>query len=207
VVIGPEQFQAPIVLSAEADTSPVDGELTLVGRALSPDRKDALRYEPGRSRVRIEPTHVARPVSDVWPGDNPNNPFGLTRRTRGLAVAIVAAEAPIQVSVTPGAAVVGRPAQVELKVEVDRAEGYDEPIEVNAADLPPNVPAAKATLAKGEVSATLTLNIPERIPTGVYTVVLRASAPYRFKQNPDDTEGSKVNLVEPSNPITVTVHE
>ncbi len=208
VVLGADQFQAPIVVGASKDAAPVVAEIAFEGHALSPDRKEVLRYEPGRSSVIVETGHEALPVTEVWPSpNNPNNPFHLTRVTRGLPVAVIAEPAPLRLSVSPGSVVAGRKADFELTVEIDRIDGWDEPIQITATDLPPNVPAAKATVEKGKTSTTLKMSVPEKVSPGPYTFILRGTASYSFKKTPDDKKATTINLTVPSNPVALTVHE
>ena len=49
------------------------------------------------------------------------------------------------------------------------------------------------------------LFLPKTVPPGVYTFVLRGTAPYPFNKDPNAKERPNVALTSPSNPITVTV--
>lgn len=194
-IIAPGQFQAPIVISAPPGTEQVLGTIKLVGREVSQEGAEV--EKPGQPAI---------PISDVWAGNTDrNNPYTLARATRGLAVAVLSEAAPLSLSVTPQAVEVARGGSIELSVQIDRAMGFEAAVEAVATDLPQDVPEAKVSLEKDASAATLTLQVPDKVEPGVYTILLRGTAPYVFRRNPGDEKDTELNLVEPSNPITLTI--
>jgi hypothetical protein len=208
VVIGPGQYAASLVLSASRDARPLVAPIALVGRALSPDRKEVLAYTPGASKVRPEPAREAIPGGLSWPPTpDPTGgpPAALARVADGFVIAVREA-APFLLSARPDEIVVGPNATVELALDVARGPGMTEAIQVSATDLPPNLPAASATIAKGANSAALKLTVPANVPPGNYTIVLRGTGPFPFNKDPNAKEKPNVNVNEPSNPIRLTIH-
>lgn len=204
-VIAEGQFQAPIVIEAALNAGGVVGTIELVGQPVLSEPTDP---EAGPDGQGAEPARPVIPITDVWTGNTDrNNPYTLSRVTRGLAVSVIPETPPLRLDVTPDLAEVTRGSQVEFSVHVDRVEGFEAPVEIVATDLPQDVPEAKVTVDKDNMSATLTLTVPDKVAPGVYTILLRGTAPYSFKRNPGDEKETQVNLVEPSNAITLIIRE
>jgi hypothetical protein len=68
-------------------------------------------------------------------------------------------------SADPGSPNVPRGGRIPVVVTADRREGFDGPIEVDAQNLPPGVKGIPATIASGQYSTVLILEVPET-PSG-----------------------------------------
>jgi hypothetical protein len=106
----------------------------------------------------------------------------------------------------PDSLVVAPGGQIDLTVDVDRRAGFTEAVQLALTDLPPNVPAANATIAKEARTATLKLSIPGNAPPGNYTLIVRGSGPFPFNKDPNAKDKPNINVSEPSNPISLTIH-
>ncbi len=203
VVIGPKEYQAPLVFTADADATPEIAAISVFGQALSEDRKEVLTYETGKSRVRPEPAHEALAGSAVWP-PMAGTQQPLARAARGFVLA-VRPGAPFLLTARPDHLVIGPDGSVELTVEVTRHEGFTEAVQVQATDLPRNVRGANVTIPKDKTTATLKLNVPKNVTPGNYTILLRGTGPFPFNKDPNAKKKGNVNVNEPSNPIALTV--
>jgi hypothetical protein len=207
VVIGQGQYQAPLVVTAAPEAKSTEGYVRIMGRALSGDRKEVLDYAAGSGGVRPEPRHEAIPGALVWPPTplaNGSPPLSQVRVTRGLVCA-VREGAPFLLSARPESIVAGPGGQLELNVEVERRAGFDEAVQVAATDLPPNLPAANATIAKEAKTAVLKLAVPANVPPGNYTILLRGTGAFPFNKDPNAKDKPKINITAPSNPVSLTV--
>jgi hypothetical protein len=203
VVIGPDQVQAPIVFQADDGARPAVGVASLVGRALAPDRKEVLAYAPG-TKLEPEAEHPALGGTLIWSPAEAK--AGLARATRGFVVAVREA-APFALSVAPSAAVVGPGETLDLTVTVVRRPGSAQAVQVSTSDLPPNLPAASATIAPGATSAVLTLAIPPNAASGISTIVLRGTGPVPFGNDPNASLKPTITVTEPSNPVMLTIRK
>jgi len=95
--------------------------------------------------------------------------------------------------------------QLNLDLGVTRRAGFAEAVAVTATDLPANMPAATVTIAKDAKTAVLPLFVPRNVPAGTYTILVRGTGAYPFSKDPNAKQKPNVNLIEPSNPITLFV--
>jgi hypothetical protein len=209
IVIGQGQSQAPLVFTAAVDAKPADAVIGVTGRALSGDRKEVLDYAPGTNAVLAEPTRVALAGALVWPpAPNPMGgpPTPEVRATRGFVCGIREG-APFLLTAQPQSWVVAPGGTIDLNVELDRRPGFVEAVQITVTDLPPNMPAANATIAKDAKTATLKLTVPANVPPGNYSFVLRGTGPYPFNKDPNAKEKPNVNVTEPSNAVSLTIRK
>jgi hypothetical protein len=197
----------PIVFTAQSDAKPAEGVVRLLGRGLSPSRKDQLDYVKG-SGVQPELEHAVLAANMTWP---PAAPQGVPipsfcRLTRGFVMA-VREGAPFQLNASPSHWDIAPGGMVELTVEVVRRPGFTEALQVTTTDLPPNAGPVSATIAKDQTSAPLKLPIPAGVPPGTYTFLVQGSGPFPFNKDPNAKDKPNVNVTDPSNPITVTVRK
>ncbi|CAN5774860.1 PPC domain-containing protein [soil metagenome] len=203
VVIGPGQTVAPIVFRAEPGADLAVSTVQLVGRGLSESGEAIFKVLDGTSPEGEPPARKALAGGITWPPAQANVPAP-ARLTRGFVVAVrpsapFALEAePRRVSVTVGGA-------ADLTVQVRRGEGFNEVVQVNTAELPQRIAAASARIEKEQESTTLKLAVPNNVEPGVYTILLKGSGPFPFNKDPNAEEKATVNVVEPSNPITLVV--
>jgi hypothetical protein len=209
VTIGQGQFQAPISFTAVPDAKQGVGSIVLVGRSQASDRKEVLDYAAGTSRVFPEVEHVALGGTLVWPPTpNPTGgpPYINARAARGLACAVIEG-APFLLTVRPDSWAVAAGAPVELTVEVVRRPGFTEAVQLSVTDLPPNMGGANATIAKEATSAVLKMTVPGNVPPGNYSFLVRGSGPFPFNKDPNAKDKPNVNVLEPSNPVSLTVRK
>ncbi len=206
VVIGPGQVLVPLVFKAAEDAKDWVGAVTLVGRTRIGDRKDELSYTRGASLLGPDAEHTALGGGLVWPPGNPQAPtVALARVTRGFVLAVLGEPAPFTVSAQPAHWTVAQGHQLTLDVNIARRTGFTEAVALTETELPPNLPVVAATVAKEAKSASVPLFVPKNVAPGNYTFVLRGTGAFPFSKDPNAKTKPNVNLVEPSNPITITV--
>jgi hypothetical protein len=206
VIIGPGQFQTPLVFHAAEGATASAAVVEIAGQALSGDRKELLDYRPGVSIFRPEMTHPALPGSDLGPPGNANGQILAPpmRVARGFVLA-VRAGSPFALTAKPESAAVALKDSFELTVEVARHPGFTEAVQLNVTDLPPNMGGASGTIAKDKTSTTLKLTVPENVTPGMYTILVRGTGPFPFSADPNAKEKPNINVNEPSNPITLII--
>src|SRR5262249_23387837 len=153
VVIGPGQYQAPIVFRAAEGAKPAVGGVRLGGQAPRGARKEFLDYSPRATVLRPEITREALAGEAVGPPGNANGQIlpPPVRLTRGFVLA-VREGAPFALTASPPEAVVGPDGSFELHVEVARRPGFVEAVALSATDLPPNMGSAGASIEKDKTS-------------------------------------------------------
>ena len=205
--IGPGQQTAPLVFSAAVDAKAGEFIPTVVGRLVSPDRKESLDYAGGASRVLAEQEHVAMAASMVHPpvqGNQNVPPAPVVRGTDGLVVA-VREGAPFELTAAPTAIVAGPNETVDLAVTVVRRAPFTEAVALTTTNLPQNLAAVSGTIAKEQTTATLKLAVAANVPPGEYTILVRGAGPFPFNKDPNAKDKPNVSVTEPSNPIRITI--
>lgn len=206
VVIGPGQVMAPVVFTAAEGARDWVGTAALVGRGRLGDRKDDLRYTRGASSLGPDVEHEALDGGILWPPGNPQAPaFAAARLTRGFVLSVLAEAAPFELTASPAQWVVAQGHQLPIELNLIRRAGFVESVALTQTELPPNLPAVAATIAKEAKSATVNLFVPKTVPPGNYTFVMRGTGAFPFSKDPNAKQKPNVNLIEPSNPITLTV--
>jgi hypothetical protein len=206
VTIGPGQAIAPIVFEAAESATPAVGTVTLVGTSHFGDRKQALNYVAGASTLGPDSTCVALAGGMTWPPAGNAPTVAPARLFHGFVMAVLADPAPLSLAVRPEILVAAQGRHLDLDLDVIRRAGFTEAVALTLTDLPPNMPAAAATVAKGAKRALLPLFVPRNVPTGVYTIIVRGTGAYPFSKDPKAKDKPNINLTEPSNPITLFVH-
>lgn len=204
--IGPGQNLAPLVFTAPPGAPHALACPTVVGRSLSPDRKEVLAYEKGRSRVEPERVREAIPITALWPPTG-QPAMTLTRATNGLVLAVVEG-APFELSASPREVLVKAGEAAELTVSVERREGFAEAVQVATAIVPRNVGAANVAIAKEATSGTLKVNVPGNVAPGNYTLMLRGTAPFNPPNQPPPQGRRRrrgPTAIEPSNTVLLRV--
>ncbi len=203
VVIGPGQSQSPIVFTAAEGLAPIIGPVSLIAGPLRGDRKELLDYRPGPHALLSEDPQPVAAGGLVWPAMN-GQPPGRARLQRGAWLA-VREGAPFELTATPAIVVAGPGEAVEITVKVARRPGFTESVALSTSDLPPNLAAANATIAKEADAATLKLTVAPNVPPGTYTILVRGTGAFPFQTNPAAADKPAVNATGPTNPIRLTV--
>jgi hypothetical protein len=205
VTIGPGQVIAPIVFDAAEKAGTAVGVVTLVGHARFGDRKETLDYVAGVPSLGPDLTHAALAGAMSWPPSASAATVAPARAVNGFVVAVRAEPAPLTLTAKPSRLVAAQGRQMNLDLEVVRRAGFAEAVAVTTTDLPPNMPAATASIAKEAKTGVLSLVVPKNVPPGVYTFLVRGTGPFPFSKDPSAKQKPNINLTEPSNPITILV--
>jgi hypothetical protein len=205
VTIAAGQRLAPLVFEADTGAQPTVGTAVLVGRGRYGDRKEALHYVAGATPLGLDIAHEALGAGMIWPPANPQAPtVAPARVTRGFVVAVVE-PAPLVLNATPASHVVAQGHLLDLALKVERRSGFTEAVAVAPSDVPANLGAATATIAKTADRGNLSLFVPANLAPGEYTFFLQGTGPYPFSKDPKAKTKPNVNLAVPSNAITLTV--
>jgi hypothetical protein len=205
VTIGPGQTTAPIIFEAAENAKATVGTASLVGTSRFGDRKEALEYVDGASALGPDLKRVALAGGMTGP-PNPAAPaVAPARLVRGFVMAVRASLAALDLTAKPEKVVVAQGHRLPLDLAVTRRAGFVEAVNVTATELPPNLPAAAAIIAKDARTAVLPLFVPKNVPPGIYTFILRGTGAFPFSKDPNVKQKPNINITEPSNPITLVV--
>jgi hypothetical protein len=206
VVIATGQVAAPVVIEAADDAKPTVGTVRLVGLARWGDRKEALRYVHGASTLGPDLHHEVLCGGMIWPPTAGQQPpvVAPARLTRGFVVA-VGSPAPFSVSIRSTDAIVAPGQTLDLEVTLARCPGFVESVALAPSALPPNLTAPAVTIAKESTTGTVKLTVAKNVNPGTYTFLFRGTGAYPFSKDPNAKTKPNVNVVEPTNPITLTV--
>jgi hypothetical protein len=143
----------------------------------------------------------------TWPPPGNAPTVAPARLFHGFVMAVLADPAPLALAARPETLVAAQGRQLELNLAVTRRAGFTEAVAMTTTDLPPNMPAATVTVAKDAKTAVLPLFVPKNVPPGIYTILVRGTGAYPFNKDPKAKDKPNINLTEPSNPVTVFVHQ
>jgi hypothetical protein len=172
-----------------ADNAPDNftGEVKIVGTAVV----------GGQKMVR-----EARPATITWGVQPGQNIPTVTRLNRGLMLAI-RDKAPAKLNVAPDkvVVVVGDKSKLNAKLARVQAE-FKANFQITPVpgDFPPNVGFGNVTMAPGKDDQVVELNVAANVVPGNYNLVFRGFAPIS-----PDPKAKPVNVIVPSNPVSLTV--
>ncbi len=76
---------------------------------------------------------------------------------------------------------------------------------MTATDLPPSTLSLPVPIAKEAKTGQFPFFVGKDLAPGIYTFVLRGTGAYPFNKDPKAKDKPNINLIEPSNPITVMI--
>ena len=162
-----DQTLFPLVFEAAADAPLGNKLVNLKARVLEKDKD-------GKA-VEKEVAGGHRQVLDLVMA-SPNNTVYYRAEVDKLVVAVVE-EAPFKIRIVESKAPLAQYGTKNLKVEVERQKGFDEPINVEFPYRPPGIGASsQITIPKGATSAEYPLSANPNAEVRVWKVVVTASA-------------------------------
>jgi hypothetical protein len=205
VTIAANEVLAPLVFEASEEAPEGLGVVSLVGHARFGDRKEELDYVAG---VATLGTDLSRPALEggMTRPPHPAVPtMAPARLFRGFVLAVRAEPAPLALSVRPEQLIVAQGRKLELQVDISRRAGFEEAVNLTAAELPKGIGAAAVNVPKESTTATLSLEVPKGVSPGRYSFIVRGTGAYPFSKDPEAKEKPKITLTEPSNPVDLIV--
>ncbi len=205
VTIGANQVIAPIVFEAAENAQNAVGTATVAGLSRFGDRKDDLQFLAGVSPQgpSLERTAIAGGM--IWPPSGTAPTVAPARVLNGFVMAVRGEPAALALSVAPDSITLSQGRLCYLNVSVTRRAGFTEAVSVAATDLPPDTLAVTVPIAKEAKTGLFPFFMGKNLAPGIYTFVLRGTGAYPFNKDPKAKEKPSINLIEPSNPITVLV--
>ena len=205
VTIGAGQVIAPIVFEAADDAKTAVGIASVAGLSRFGDRKESLEYVAGVSPQGpgLERTSIAGAMT--WPPSANAPTVAPARVVNGFVVAVRGEPAPLTLSATPDSLVLAQGRLFYLNMSVTRRAGFTEAVVVAPSDLPPSTLALPVTIPKEAKAGLFPVFVAKNLAPGIYTFLLRGTGAYPFNKDPKAKEKPNINLIEPSNPITVLI--
>ena len=205
VTIAATQAIAPIVFEAAENAQNSVGTATVAGLSRFGDRKDDLQFMSGVSPQGPSLERIAISGGMIWPPSPTAPAVAPARVMNGFVVAVRGEPAPLSLTAFPDSIVLAQGRLCYLNVTVTRRAGFTEAVSVAATDLPPDTLAVPLAIAKEARTGLYPFFIGKTLAPGIYTFVLRGTGAYPFNKDPKAKEKPNINLIEPSNPITVLV--
>jgi hypothetical protein len=186
--------QVPLVLSAAPTVAPGVYEIQIKGTAII----------NGQTVVR-----EARSASIVWAVQPAQNLPTVSRLDRHVVLA-VREPAPFQVTTTLDKATAVQGEKINLTAKLARlSPDFKTPLQATVLDLPPGLVAVNnnqpITFAPGKDEVKAVVDVKANVPPGTYTLVLRGAAQLPFNKDPMAKQKPNINVVQPSNALTLTV--
>ena len=205
VTIGANQAIAPIVFEAADNAQNGVGTATVAGLSRFGDRKEDLQFVEGVSPQgpSLERTAIAGGM--IWPPSPTAPAVAPARVMNGFVVAVRAEPAPLALTASPDSIVLSQGRLCYLNVSVTRRAGFTEAVSVAPSDLPSSTLALAVPIAKEAKSGLFPFFVGKDLAPGIFTFVLRGTGAYPFNKDPKAKEKPNINLIEPSNPITVLI--
>ena len=190
VVIGPGKTSAPLVFTAAKDAPLGHAAIRVTGKATIDG---------------VETTRVARGGGLTW--QTTNTP-GIARMSNSIVVA-VRNPVPFSLTATPSATKVNAGDKVLIRVQVGRADSWNENVQLAGLDLPQGGTLPLVNVAKGSGEGKVELTLPANLKPGTYSFCISGAgqAPRDFVREADASRprGANARIVLPSNPVTITV--
>src|SRR5262249_17886585 len=127
------------------------------------------------------------------------------RVVNGFVVAVRGEPAPLALSAAPELFVLAQGRLFFLNISVTRRAGFAEAVVVAPSDLPPNTLALPVTIPKDAKAGLFPVFVAKDLAPGIYTFLLRGTGAYPFNKDPKAKEKPSINLIEPSNAVTVVI--
>jgi hypothetical protein len=205
VTIGPGQVITPIVFEAADDAKTAVGIASVAGLSRFGDRKESLEYVAGVSPQGPAFERLSIAGAMIWPPSGNAPTVAPARALNGFVVAVRGDPAPLTLSATPDFLVLAQGRLFYLNMSVARRAGFTEAVVVAPSDLPPNTLALNVTIPKEAKAGLFPVFVAKNLAPGTYTFLLRGTGAYPFNKDPKAKEKPNINLIEPSNPITVVI--
>lgn len=190
VVIGPGRTSAPLVFLAAKDAPLGHAEIRVTGTA---------------NIDGAEVNRIARGGGLTW--QTTNTP-GVARMAQSIVLA-VRNQAPYVLSATPAEAKAVAGDKLAIRVQVQRADSWNDTVQLAGLDLPQGVNLPLVNVAKGASEGNVELSLPANLKPGVYSFSVSGAAQVAgdFLREADASRprAANVRVVLPSNPITITV--
>jgi hypothetical protein len=205
VTIGAGQVIAPIVFEAAEDARTGVGIASVAGLSRFGDRKESLEYVAGVSPQGpgFERESIAGAM--IWPPSGTAPSVAPARIVNGFVVAVRGEPAPLTLSAAPELLVLAQGRLFFLNISVTRRAGFAEAVVVAPSDLPPNTLALPVTIPKDAKAGRFPVFVAKDLAPGIYTFLLRGTGAYPFNKDPKAKEKPNINLIEPSNAVTVVI--
>jgi hypothetical protein len=205
VTIGAGQVIAPIVFEAADDAKTAVGIASVAGLSWFGDRRESLEYVAGVSPQGpgFERSSIAGAMS--WPPSATAPAVAPARVVNGFVVAVRAEPAPLALNATPESVVLAQGRLFYLNMSITRRTDFAEAVVVAPSDLPPNTLALPVTIPKEAKAGLFPFFVAKNLAPGIYSFLLRGTGAYPFNKDPKAKEKPNINLIEPSNPITVVI--
>ncbi len=205
VTIGAGQPIAPIVFEAAEDAKTAVGIASVAGLSRFGDRKESLEYLAGVSPQGPNFERMAIAGAMSWPPSPTAPSVAPARVVNGFVVAVRGEPAPLTLGATPDFVVLAQGRLQYLNMSVTRRAGFVEAVSVAATDLPPGVLALPVVIPKEAKSGLFPFFVGKTLAPGIYSFILRGTGAYAFNKDPKAKDKPNINLIEPSNPITVVI--
>ena len=205
VTIGANQAIAPFVFQAAENAQTSLGTATVAGLSRFGDRKEELHFVAGVSPQGPLLERTAMAGGMIWPPSGTAPTVAPARVVNGFVIAVRGEPAPLRLSAAPDSIVLVQGRLCYLNMSVDRRAGFTEAVSVAATDLPPDTLALPVPIAKEAKTGLFPFFVGKNLAPGIYTFVLRGTGAYPFNKDPKAKEKPSINLIEPSNPITVLI--
>jgi hypothetical protein len=205
VTIGAGQVIAPIVFEAADQAKTAVGIASVLGLSRFGDRRESLEYVAGVSPQGPGFERISIAGAMIWPPSATAPAVAAARVVNGFAVAVRGEPAPLALSATPDSVVLAQGRLFFLNLSIARRAGFAEAVVVAPSDLPPNTLALPVTIPKEAKAGLFPVFVAKNLAPGIYTFLLRGTGLYPFNKDPKAKEKPNINLIEPSNPITVLI--
>jgi hypothetical protein len=205
VTIGATQVLAPIVFEAAENAQNVVGTASVAGLSRFGDRKDELQYVSGVSPQGPSLERTAISGGMIWPPSATAPAVAPARVVNGFVVAVRGEPAALSLTASPDSIVLAQGRLCYLNASVTRRAGFTEAVSVAATDIPPSTLALPVTIAKEAKTGLYPFFVGKDLAPGIYTFLLRGTGAYPFNKDPKAKEKPNINLIEPSNPISVLI--
>jgi hypothetical protein len=147
----------------------------------------------------------ARSATISWGVQQQQNIPTVSRLDRSLVLA-VRDKGPFALEAEVDNLVALHGSQVKVPLKLTRLwADFKSPVRLQPINLPIRANFQQINFTPGKDKATLVFNVPNNVPPGVYTVVVRAQAQFIPGKGKKVRRRQNVFIVQPASPVTITV--
>ena len=138
--------------------------------------------------------HAGRSGEIAWTGAN--NVPSVSRVRRDFAISVLAETAPFQLVAEPIKIEVHQGRQVLVPVKLEKRDGFNDKVALNAAGMKPNanIDAPNIAIEKDKTETTWRLYVKDNALPGTHSMWLTSTAPVPYRRNPAKADRLKAEF-------------
>lgn len=136
--------------------------------------------------------HVCRAATTVWDGNQQVSP--VSRLSREFGIGVTPEVYPFQVNTDVFRVDANHNRQILVPVKLSKRLGFDDNVNLTFVGTPQNAQVENKPINKGQNEAVYRIFLPNNVPVGTYTLMLKAQATVQYRRRPELADKAKAAL-------------